>query len=723
VRVSAASASAIGLLRVLLVASLVVPIMLFCVISWLSYRAGVEEAEHDLSRASEVAREHAEKIFDSENQLAERVNDLTRDIDAGAIQEDEGSWHDTLNGMIARLPHVASILIASKDGKLLASADAFPVPLNVNLHGRDYFDAVIGDAKGPIISNLQDIEEYQKSFFGLARPWTAADGTLKGVIFVAVSPAFFLDIYAALIGEGVGGIKGKIVALIRDNGRILLRYPPFKDPQPSGAAPLAFLSAIHASPDGGIYKSRSIIDPDSPQRLFAFRHVRGYPLYVVAGRSWDAILAEWLWMTAARLLLSVPFTLVLFGVTWTALVRTRREEQALVRANLEMQRREAAEGALLRGQRLEAVGQMTGGVAHDFNNLLTVIAGNAALIDKQAADASTTRRLAGNIQLAAMRGAEITQQLLAFAGRQTIRPETIDLNQRLLEFKPLLDRAALEAIQIRLDLDAALWPARVDRGQFESAILNLVGNARDAMPNGGVITITTRNADRASPDPGNTSPVPAVQVVVSDTGTGMDQETAAKAFEPFFTTKGVGKGTGLGLSQVYGFARQAGGNARIASVPGQGTTIEITLPAATEVGLAETTGLVGTSAAKDHNGVVVLVVEDEPNVLEMAVESVQQLGYTAMAAPNPQQALQHLKLAARVDVLFTDVVMPGGMNGLQLSTEARRLWPAIKVLLTSGYIGLSGVDLPDDIPLLPKPYNRDQLSARLDAVLEHGDGT
>jgi CheY-like chemotaxis protein len=203
----------------------------------------------------------------------------------------------------------------------------------------------------------------------------------------------------------------------------------------------------------------------------------------------------------------------------------------------------------------------------------------------------------------------------------------------------------------------------------------------------------------------------------------MDQETAAKAFEPFFTTKGVGKGTGLGLSQVYGFARQAGGNARIASVPGQGTTIEITLPAATDVELAASPGVVGTSAAKDHIGVVVLVVEDEPNVLEMAVESVQQLGYTAMGAPNPQQALQHLKLAARVDVLFTDMVMPGGMNGLQLSTEARRLWPAIKVLLTSGYIGLSGVDLPDDIPLLPKPYNRDQLSARLEAVLEDDDGT
>jgi two-component system NtrC family sensor kinase len=355
VRLSTANTSAIGLLRVLFVASLVVPIMLFCVLSWLSYRGAIVEAEHDLTGASEVAREHAERIFDSENQLAERINDLTRDSDADAIQENEGLWHDTLSGMIARLPHVANVVIVSKSGKLLASAGAFPVPHDTDLHGSDYFDAIIGGAKAPIISNLQVSDIYQTPFFGLARPWTAPDGTLNGVIYVAVSPAYFLDIYAALIGEGVGGITGKIVTLVRDNGRILVRYPPFKNPQPSGAAPLAFLNAIHASPDGGIYKSRSIIDPDSPLRLFAFRHVRGYPLYVAAGRSWDAILAEWLWMTAARLMVGVPFTLVLFIVTRTALVRSRREEQALVRANLEIQRREAAEGALLRAQRLEAV--------------------------------------------------------------------------------------------------------------------------------------------------------------------------------------------------------------------------------------------------------------------------------------------------------------------------------------------------------------------------------
>lgn len=721
-RLPAADASAIGLLRVLLAASLLVPIALFGGVTWLNYHAAIADAERDLERTSEVAREHAEKVFDSQAQLAETVNDLTRDLDADAVSKAEKSLHDRLNGMIGRLPNVASILIASSSGKPLVSAETFPVPRNVDLHGRDYFDAIVGGDKGPFISGLQVGEVYRKPFFGLARPWTDADGELKGVVALAESPAFFVDFYQALVNENGSGTNGKVVTLVRADGRILVRYPPFDGVPSITATPLVFLAAIEASPLGGIYTSATIVDAGSPVRLFAYRKVRGYPLYVVAGRSWDAILSEWRWTVFGHLLFGVPATLILFAATWTALARTRLEEQALRRANLEIQRREVAEDALLRAQRLEAVGQMTGGVAHDFNNLLTVIAGNAALIDKRAEDPAAARRFAASIQLAAQRGAEITQQLLAFAGRQTIRPETIDLNKRLQAFKPLLDRAASEAVRIGLDLDTALRPACVDPGQFESAILNLVGNARDAMPEGGQITITTRNA-AAEPDKARGMQaealvqVPAIKVTVSDTGTGMDRETLAKAFEPFFTTKGIGKGTGLGLSQVYGFARQAGGDARIVSIPNKGTTIEITLPASTEPPPVEPVGGAAPMPWPESQGTVVLVVEDEANVLKMAVETLEDLGYVAVAASDAHAALHRLKQAGRVDVLFTDMVMPGGMNGLQLAAEARRLRPGLKVLLTSGYTGMSGGDLPNDIALLPKPYDRHQLSSKLGAVL------
>jgi two-component system NtrC family sensor kinase len=732
-RLSAANASAIGLLRVLLAASLLVPAALFGTVTWLDYRSAIEDAEHDLQRTIEVASENAEKVFDSQAQLAERVNDLTSGLDANAVRASEEPLHDTLNAMVARLPHVASILIASKSGKPLVSAEVFPVPRGVDLRGRDYFDAIVGGDKGPFISALQVGDVYRRPFFGLARPWTGLDGVLKGVIDVAVLPAFFVDYYQTLVDEGVGSANGKVVTLVRGDGRILSRYPPLPAVPSHSPVPPAFLDAIRNAPDGGLYSTRSIVDPASPLRLFAYRRVRGYPLYVAAGRSWSALLAEWRWTTASHLLFGVPATLILFAVTWTALVRTQREEQALLRANLEIRRREVAEDALLRAQRLEAVGQMTGGIAHDFNNLLTVIAGNAALIDKRAEDTAATRRFAASIQVAAQRGAEITHHLLAFAGRQILRPETINLNARLRAFLPLLDRAANEAIPISLDLDPALRPVRIDAGQFEAAILNLVGNARDAMRDGGRITITTRNAE---PDPGGSRdapsepdervprlPVPQVRITVTDTGTGMDRATIAKAFEPFFTTKGIGKGTGLGLSQVYGFARQAGGNARIFSVLGQGTTIEITLPALADHPLAAMAGSAGPALRAEPNGTVVLVVEDEPTVLELAVETLEDLGYVTVAATGALAALEQLKQTDRVDVLFTDMVMPGGMNGLQLSTEARRLRPDIKVLLTSGYVGLSGgglsaSDLPDDIPLLPKPYDRQQLSIRLEAVLD-----
>jgi two-component system, NtrC family, sensor kinase len=716
-RLSAANASAIGLLRVLLAGSLLVPIALFGAVSWLNYRAAIETAEHDLQRASEVAGENAEKIFDSQAQLAERVNDLTRDLDAAGVQAAEQSLHETLNGMVARLPPAASVLIASKTGTPLVSAEVYPVPRDVDLHNRDYFDAiVVGANRSPFVTDVQVGDVYRKPFFGLARPWTGPDGAVKGVIDIAVSPPFFVDFYQALVDEDVGSASGKIVALVRNDGRILVRYPLFKTSPRNAVTPDQFVRAVSTSPDGGTYSSRSVIDPDSPLRLFAYRPVRGYPLYVAAGRSWNAILSQWRWTMVGHLLVGLPATLVLFAVTWTALARTRREEQALLRANLEIQRREVAEDALLRAQRLEAVGQMTGGIAHDFNNLLTVIAGNAAMIDKRAGDAPAARRAAASIQLAAQRGAEITQQLLAFAGRQTIRPETIDLNKRLLAFKPLLDRAASEAIQISLDLDKDVQPVCVDPGQFEAAILNLVGNARDAMPDGGWITIATRNASLDLDARRGAPAEPAVRVAVSDTGTGMDRATVAKAFEPFFTTKGIGKGTGLGLSQVYGFARQAGGTARIISSPGAGTTIEVTLPMSAKPPPAEPEAR--RLSNRDPRGAVVLVVEDELNVLELAVETLEDLGYVAIAAAGAHAALEQLKQVKRVDVLFTDLVMPGGMYGLQLSTEAMRLRPGLKVLLTSGHTGLPGADLPKDIPVLPKPYDRHQLSAQLEAVLD-----
>ena len=383
-----------------------------------------------------------------------------------------------------------------------------------------------------------------------------------------------------------------------------------------------------------------------------------------------------------------------------------------------------AQERLSQAQKMEAIGQLTGGVAHDFNNLLTVIVGSLDMISRRPSDARLVERLSTSAMVAARRGAEVTEKLLSFSRRQVLRPETVNPNRLLTDFRPLLERAVGETIRVEFALDPVLDPVRLDPGQFESAVLNLAVNARDAMPSGGTLRITTENA--MVPGEGGSSPAPLsagryVVVCVGDSGVGMDPQTAAQAFEPFFTTKDVGKGTGLGLSQVYGFATQAGGHAAIESAPGRGTTIRIHLPRSAERA-AERPPEGPMLLRQASDGEVVLVVEDEPAVLDMAIESLAELGYRTLAATHAQEALDRLKGPERIDILFSDVVMPGGMNGMQLAVAARRLRPGLRVLLTSGYTGspLSGGDLPADQPLLSKPYLREDLADKLRVVMGRG---
>ncbi|MEG9524189.1 MAG: MASE4 domain-containing protein [Hyphomicrobiales bacterium] len=397
------------------------------------------------------------------------------------------------------------------------------------------------------------------------------------------------------------------------------------------------------------------------------------------------------------------------------------QPHAMAGVVMDTTRQREAEERLNQAQKMEAIGQLTGGVAHDFNNLLTIIVGNLDMIVRKPDDPRRVERLATSAMTAAKRGAEVTEKLLSFSRRQVVRPETVNPNRLLKDFQALLKRAVGETVEIRFDLDASLDPVRLDPGQFESAVLNLAVNARDAMPGGGVLTVRTCNAhldaheivDRPDLRPG-----PYVLVAVSDTGQGMDAATLGRAFEPFFTTKDVGKGTGLGLSQVYGFVRQAGGHAQIKSEVGSGTSIELYLPRSAEKA-AEVRSENAMPLRRAVSGEVVLVVEDEPAVLEMAVESLGELGYRTLTATQASEALERLGGPERIDILFSDVVMPGGMNGVQLSVEARRLRPGLRVLLTSGYTGtaLDEHAVPADLPLLSKPYRRDELANKLRIVL------
>ncbi|CAO4152121.1 hybrid sensor histidine kinase/response regulator [Methylorubrum extorquens] len=385
------------------------------------------------------------------------------------------------------------------------------------------------------------------------------------------------------------------------------------------------------------------------------------------------------------------------------------------------------EEALRQAQKMEAIGQLTGGVAHDFNNLLTVIVGGLDMMLRRPDQPDRVKRLAEAAMGAARRGEQLTQQLLAFSRRQMLRPQTLNPNRLLLDFRPLAERAATGAVELSFDLDPALDPIRIDPAQFESAVLNLIVNARDALEGRGGharIAVTSRNvrlgtaavADRGVP------PGPYVVISVTDTGSGIPPDKLQRVFEPFFTTKEVGKGTGLGLSQVYGFTRSAKGFAQIESEVGKGTTVSLYFPRSTDPAGEEIgPGPVGAiPLRRAGEGETVLLVEDDEQVLGMAVESLEELRYRVIVTRNAAEALEHLHGVERIDILFSDVVMPGGMNGSQLAVEARRVRPDIKILLTSGYVANldeGQVIGQGELPVLNKPYRRDELARSLRLVL------
>ncbi|TXN47537.1 ATP-binding protein [Methylobacterium sp. WL7] len=382
------------------------------------------------------------------------------------------------------------------------------------------------------------------------------------------------------------------------------------------------------------------------------------------------------------------------------------------------------EEALRQAQKMEAIGQLTGGVAHDFNNLLTVIVGGLDMMIRKPENTERVVRLAEAAMNAARRGEQLTQQLLAFSRRQMLRPQTINPNRLLTEFKPLAERAVGGALELRLDLDALIDPIRIDPAQFEAAVLNLVVNARDAMEGGGSrIVVRSRNLhlDTAAVAGKGVPPGAYVEVAVIDQGSGIAPETMARVFEPFFTTKEVGKGTGLGLSQVYGFTRSAGGFIGIDTEMGAGTTFRLLFPRSAEPAGDEVgTGSSTLPLRRASEGDTVLLVEDDEQVLGMAVESLEELHYRVVVARNAAEAVVHLQGVERIDILFSDVMMPGGMNGSQLAVEAQRLRPGLKVLLTSGYVANldeGQVIGRGDLPVLNKPYRRDELAHSLRLVL------
>jgi signal transduction histidine kinase len=406
--------------------------------------------------------------------------------------------------------------------------------------------------------------------------------------------------------------------------------------------------------------------------------------------------------------------------------RSRELTEANRRLQAESLERRKVEEVLWHAQKLEAVGQLSGGIAHDFNNLLSVI---VASLDMIRASVEGTRqysqarmlRLISAAENAAGRSAKLTQQLLAFARRSVLGAEVVVIDELLTASEGFLRRVLGDSIVLEFADGPGQWACRIDPVQFEAAIVNLAVNARDAMPRGGQLTIATRNVAAASEGSRRPAALTAgeyVLIEVSDTGVGMPPDVAKRAFEPFFTTKEIGKGTGLGLSQVYGFVTQSGGHVEIDSAVGCGTTVRIHLPRTREApAVAAPAGADETLAPTGHE--TILVVEDNAEVHELVAMTLSDLGYRVLSANNGPAALDIVRSSEPVDLLFSDVMMPGGMNGFELVRAARAVRPGLKALVTSGYANAQGDTEAPQVPVLVKPYGRTALARHLRAHLDH----
>ena len=427
------------------------------------------------------------------------------------------------------------------------------------------------------------------------------------------------------------------------------------------------------------------------------------PVFVLAGTETSAIRAEWLTTMAGYLAFGLPVTALLLAAIWVALERTRKLYQ-------EEGRRTAAEGALRQAQRMEAIGQLTGGVAHDFNNILMIVKGNVHRLRRDLTEPKVVRKL-DMIETASQRGETLVRQLLTFSRKQNLSPQVIDLAGRVRDFRSLLAPSLRGDIEIRIDVPETIAPVRVDQSELELAVLNLAVNARDAMPNGGVIEICVRPVRLRGDAAHDKLEGEFVALSIGDTGCGIERDAIAKIFEPFFTTKDVGKGTGLGLSQVYGFAKQSGGTVTVSSRVGQGAVFTLYLPRSHEQ--PQRSAPVRTGDTESVAAGTVLVVEDNTEVADIATALLNELGYQVTRVASAQTALEVLRSGEQFDLVFSDVVMPGGMNGVELAHQIGKDYPNLPVVLTTGYYNAVEKPLPRGLPVVRKPYDISELKKAL----------
>ena len=685
-------------LRAVAAASLIGPALLLAYGTWTQHRAVQQRTAERIERALDVIQEHTLKAFQTIERTVAETNEVLRGSSDEEIRTEEARLSQRLRRTQDALPQMQSIWAFDRDGHPLVSSTVQPVPRNLDNSDRDYFRAQLPADAGTYIGDIVQARVGTLHFFVVSGRRTARpDGSFNGVIGITVLPDHFRQFYARL-ANGVADSFG----LIRADGSFLARYPQVVD-RPERLNPQSrFVQAIRTRPDSGTFVAVSQID--GIERRIGYRKVPGYPVYVQAGIETAAMGRELWEAVRGHLAFGLPASLAMFALALYTLGRAREFHAEVVR-------REVAEAALKQAQRLEAVGQLTGGVAHDFNNLLMVVNGNVERLRRYPVADERQRRALDAIEAAATRGASLTRQLLSFSRRQTHEPVAIDLAERLPQVQDMLRSSLRGDIAVEIGVADGLWPIKADPSELELAILNVAVNSRDAMPGGGRLSVAARNVQFDDAGPIGRAGA-FVALSMTDTGAGIPPDVVARVFEPFFTTKEVGKGTGLGLSQVYGFAQQSGGTATIASEPGRGTTVTLYLPRTHEAVAAPPEAPRAPEAAprRERRGRV-LLVEDNADVAEIARGRLEEFGSEVAHAPDAGAARLMLRQAeGSVDLVFSDIVMPGEWNGLDLARAVRREHGGgMPVLLATGYSDVAQSAADEGFPILRKPYGEAEL--------------
>jgi two-component system NtrC family sensor kinase len=557
--------------------AVLVPLLLFAAAAWWTWRGVETESRARLLRTVDMLHEHALRSFETQETTLEAIRERLRGMAWDEVAASR-PVHEFLLSLERRSQPSGGIAVIGPDARLKAASTQYPAP-PLDLSDRAYVRAHREGFRGTLVGEVIVTRPSNATVFSISRGRGGDGEAFDGIVVSTFKPGYFEDFY-----RSVAEADGDVVTLVREDGAILARSPSppnleaFRPGRPS-----SILQAAKIAPRGGGVRQRSTLD--GVERLYGSRRIGEYPVFVLYGLGVDGLHRAWRTRLVMPGVVCLVAGLLLALLTLQVQRSVRREREALAAAGAEAVRRADAEGRLRHAQRVEALGQIVGGVAHDFNNIVQNVQAATNRLQRRAEEPEEVRRVAGLMGAVAERGARLTQRMLAYARRQEAVTERFDVGHALSGVRELLDDTLGSRFRVALDLAEPLPPARADQSEFETVVVNLVLNARDAMPDGGTVTVVAaldEVAEGAPPPAPGLQPRRYVRVSVVDTGTGMDEATLARAAEAFFTTKEPGRGTGLGLAMARAFAESAGGGLAIASRLGRGTTVSVWLPAETD---------------------------------------------------------------------------------------------------------------------------------------------